>query len=199
MGDAGDVIDRELEKGTRLPGTIRLYLSSLIKFLEWESGNSTWLRHLRLSFSVDLTLQVTGKCERNPQWGCKCRYGCQVNKMFKYFSIVSSHEKKCGCIQEWIIDISGLHLGNQTWEAIYTILPFYGMVICKLLLCQANYFFKHQGPPSSSGPRLRPPVARTGLLPIRYLATIQGCRSNTCCPAAFLQNKRNMINIKIME
>jgi hypothetical protein len=34
MGDAGDVIDRELEKGTRLPGTIRLYLSSLIKFLE---------------------------------------------------------------------------------------------------------------------------------------------------------------------
>ena len=35
------------------------------------------------------------------------------------------------------------------------------------------------------------PVARTGLLPIRYLATIQGCRSNTCCPAAFLQNKRN--------
>jgi hypothetical protein len=141
MGDAGDVIDRELEKGTRLPGTIRLYLSSLIKFLEWVSGNSTWLRHLRLSFSVDLTLQVTGKCERNPQWGCKCRYGCQVNKMFKYFSIVSSHEKKCGCIQEWIIDISGLHLGNQTWEAIYTILPFYGMVICKLLLCQANYFF----------------------------------------------------------
>ena len=49
----------------------------------------------------------------------------------------------------------------------------------------------HQGPPSSSGPRLRPPVARTGLLPIRYLATIQGCRSNTCCPAAFLHNKRN--------
>jgi hypothetical protein len=49
MGDAGDVIDRELEKGTRLPGTIRLYLSSLIKFLEWVSGNSTWLRHLRPS------------------------------------------------------------------------------------------------------------------------------------------------------
>ena len=34
--------------------------------------------------------------------------------MFKYFSIVPSHEKKCGCIQEWIIDIAGLHLGNQT-------------------------------------------------------------------------------------
>jgi hypothetical protein len=30
-----------------------------------------------------LTLQVTGKCERKPQWGCKFRYGCQVNKMFK--------------------------------------------------------------------------------------------------------------------
>jgi hypothetical protein len=35
VGDAGDVIDRELEKGTRLPRTIRLYLSSLIKFLEF--------------------------------------------------------------------------------------------------------------------------------------------------------------------
>ena len=56
VGDAGDVIDRELEKGTRLPGTIRLYLSRLIKFLEWVSGNSTWLRHLRLSSSVVLTL-----------------------------------------------------------------------------------------------------------------------------------------------
>jgi hypothetical protein len=43
VGDAGDVIDRELEKGTRLPGTIRLYLSRLIKFLEWVSGNSTWV------------------------------------------------------------------------------------------------------------------------------------------------------------
>jgi hypothetical protein len=32
--------------------------------------------------------------------------------MFKYFSIVSSHEKKCGCIQVWIIDIAGLHLGT---------------------------------------------------------------------------------------
>jgi hypothetical protein len=53
--------------------------------------------------------------------------------MFKYFSIVSRHEKKCGCIQEWIINIAGLHLGNQTREAIYTILPFYGMVTCKLL------------------------------------------------------------------
>jgi hypothetical protein len=40
--------------------------------------------------------------------------------------------QKCGCIQEWIINIAGLHLGNQTREAIYTILPFYGMVTCKL-------------------------------------------------------------------
>jgi hypothetical protein len=37
MGDVGGVIDRELEKATRLPGTIRLYLASLIKFLEWVS------------------------------------------------------------------------------------------------------------------------------------------------------------------
>jgi hypothetical protein len=56
MGDVGGVIDRELEKATRLPGTIRLYLASLIKFLEWVSGSSTWLRHLRLSSSVVLTL-----------------------------------------------------------------------------------------------------------------------------------------------
>ena len=56
MGDVGGVIDRELEKATRLPGTIRLYLASLIKFLQWVSGSSTWLRHLRLSSSVVLTL-----------------------------------------------------------------------------------------------------------------------------------------------
>ena len=33
VGDIGGVIDRELQKGTRLPGTIRLYLASLIKLL----------------------------------------------------------------------------------------------------------------------------------------------------------------------
>ena len=56
VGDAGDVIDRELAKGTRLPGTVRLYLASLVKFLEWVSGNSTWLRHLRLSSNIISTL-----------------------------------------------------------------------------------------------------------------------------------------------
>jgi len=56
VGDAGDVIDRELQKGTRLPGTIRLYLSSLVKFLEWVSVSSTWLRHLRMSSNEVATL-----------------------------------------------------------------------------------------------------------------------------------------------
>jgi hypothetical protein len=56
MGDCGDVIDRELQKGTRLPGTIRLYLTSLIRFLEWVSGHSAWLRHLRMSSNAVVTV-----------------------------------------------------------------------------------------------------------------------------------------------
>ena len=56
VGDAGDVIDRELQKGTRLPGTLRLYLSSLVRFLEWVSGSGTWLRHLRMSSNEIVTL-----------------------------------------------------------------------------------------------------------------------------------------------
>ena len=56
VGDAGDVIDRELQKGTRLPGTLRLYLSSLVRFLEWVSGSGTWLRHLRMFSNEIVTL-----------------------------------------------------------------------------------------------------------------------------------------------
>ena len=56
VGDAGDVIDRELTKGTRLPETLRLYLSSLARFLEWVSGSGTWVRHLRMSSNDVVTL-----------------------------------------------------------------------------------------------------------------------------------------------
>ena len=59
MGDSGDVIDQELQKGTRLPGTIGLYLASLIRFLQWVSGHSTWLRHLRMSSNAVVTVSRT--------------------------------------------------------------------------------------------------------------------------------------------
>jgi hypothetical protein len=62
VGDAGDVIDQELKKGTRLPGTLRLYLSSLVRFLEWVSGSGTWLRHLRMSSNEVVTDIYTLYC-----------------------------------------------------------------------------------------------------------------------------------------
>jgi hypothetical protein len=43
-----------------------------------------------------------------PPGGCEYQHGCQVNKLLIYVCIVSDHEKKCGCIQEWMIDGAGL-------------------------------------------------------------------------------------------
>jgi hypothetical protein len=98
MGDCGDVIDRELQKGTRLPGTIRLYLTSLIRFLEWVSGHSAWLRHLRMSSNAVVSQQGTNHSQEDNQGGCQFRNGWKVSKMFKLFCIISVHEKKCCCI-----------------------------------------------------------------------------------------------------
>jgi hypothetical protein len=50
------ILCEQLKKGTRLPGTLRLYLSSLVRFLEWVSGSGTWLRHLRMSSNEVVTV-----------------------------------------------------------------------------------------------------------------------------------------------
>jgi hypothetical protein len=53
-------------------------------------------------------MQSSNICEGQPPGGCKHGHGCQVNKLLIYVSIVSDHVKKCGCIQEWMIDGAGL-------------------------------------------------------------------------------------------
>ena len=53
-------------------------------------------------------MQSSDICEGQPPGGCEHEHGCQVNKLLIYFSIVSDHVKKCGCIQEWMIDGAGL-------------------------------------------------------------------------------------------
>jgi hypothetical protein len=96
VGDAGDVIDRELQKGTRLPGTLRLYLSCLVK-----ASPDVLQRCCHLVPGTDIS-------KVQPPGGCEYQHGCQVNKLLIYVCIVSDHEKKCGCIQEWMIDGAGL-------------------------------------------------------------------------------------------
>jgi hypothetical protein len=53
-------------------------------------------------------MQSSDICEGQPPGGCEHEHGCQVNKLLIYVSIVSDHVKKCGCIQEWMIDGAGL-------------------------------------------------------------------------------------------
>ena len=96
VGDAGDVIDRELQTGTRLPGTLRLYLSCLVK-----ASPDVLQRCCHLVPGTDIS-------KVQPPGGCEYQHGCQVNKLLIYVCIVSDHEKKCGCIQEWMIDGAGL-------------------------------------------------------------------------------------------
>ena len=53
-------------------------------------------------------VQGTNISEVHPPGGRQYQPGCQVNKLLIYVCIVSDHEKKCGCIQEWRIDGAGL-------------------------------------------------------------------------------------------
>jgi hypothetical protein len=102
--------------------TILKYLNILFTWQPYRHLHPHWgfLSHLPVTCSVKSTLEDNRRCLNQVLF--PDTHSRNLIRLDRY-----------SLIEEWIIDIAGLHLGNQTWEAIYTILPFYGMVTCKLL------------------------------------------------------------------